>query len=174
MNLNNKIMIIDFDNTLITCDSLFFSFFTLVCKRRFFYLFNCFIILIFKGKLDLKKYLFINNLMTYKFTFNQKVINIFKSNDSMIVSASYDSYLKKVLKKIIKKDKIIGSNSFILKGKKKSIFLINKYGYKNFNYIGDSFSDIPVWRASYQPFTVRRLFFYRLFVPNLKHVDQVK
>ena len=174
MHLNNKIMIIDFDNTLITSDSLFSSFFTLVCKLRFFYLLNCFIILIFKGKLDLKKYLFINNLMTYKFNFNQKVINVFKSNDSMIVSASYDPYLKKVLKKFIKKDKIIGSSSFILKGNKKSIFLINRYGYKNFNYIGDSFSDIPVWRASDQPLTVRRLFFYRFFVPNLKHVDQVK
>ena len=173
MNLNNRIMIIDFDNTLITCDSLFSSIFTLICKRRFFYLFNCFIVLIFKGKLDLKKYLFFNNLMTYKFSFNQKVINVFESNESMIVSASYDSYLKKALKKIIKKDKIIGSSSFILKGEKKSIFLINKYGYKNFDYIGDSISDIHVWKAARNAYTVKRLGLYKLFVPHLKHIDEL-
>ena len=91
----------------------------------------------------------------------------------MFLSASYDSYLKKALKKIIKKDKIIGSSSFILKGEKKSIFLINKYGYKNFDYIGDSISDIHVWKAARNAYTVKRLGLYKLFVPHLKHIDEL-
>ena len=173
MNLKNKIMIIDFDNTLITTDSLFYTFYILAINFRISVLIRCLVILLLKGKLSLKRYMYETNLMILSYNFNSKVLGLFKKNNAVLVSASYEPFLKKVLRKRINSKKIIGSRSYILKGRRKATFISNNYGYKNFNYIGDSFSDISCWLASYQPYTVRRLYLYKFFVPNLKHINEI-
>ena len=163
-------LVIDFDKTLSEDDLLIKSFFALTLAKKIYVI----IFILTRGRLFLKKYFFYNNLMTQKVNFNKEIIKLAISHNAFIVSGSLDVFLKKLLKDMIPKNKIFGSQETNLTGKQKRKFLIAKFGYKKFNYIGDSFSDISVWRESYQPYTVRRLFIYRLFISNLKHINEIK
>lgn len=166
---NSKFLIIDFDKTLIDNDSLYDSIFRLKITT----LFKVFVIFLFKGKLALKIFLYKNNLMKYPTYFNHEILIALKANNSFVASASYEPYLKTVLLNVLDQKKIYGSVLYNLKGKRKADFLVNKFGYKNFDYIGDSFSDIYVWKAARNSYTVKRLPLYRLFVPNLKSANDL-
>lgn len=52
-------------------------------------------------------------------------------------------------------DAVYGSNGMVnLKGQAKAGFLVGLLGNGNFDYIGDSFSDLPVWRAARAAYVV--------------------
>ena len=163
--------VIDFDQTLIFKDSLIES----IKSIRLKIFLNAFKIYLLGGSLELKKFIFNNGLMKYDLKINKKIFSILKkSNRNIIVSAAYQPYLNIFFRMSLSKNRIIGSSILNLKSKSKANYLISRYGFKGFNYIGDSFSDIPVWRSSFQPYTVRRLFIYKFFVPNIKHADEIK
>lgn len=163
-------LIIDFDKTLIKGDSLLKSYLRLDLKKKILLVYFFFK----RGKVDLKKYLWKNNLMTSNLEFNSNILQLAVIRKAFIVSGSIDQYVKKVLCDFVPPNRIFGTKYLNLTGNNKKKFLIKKFGYKKFDYIGDSFSDICVWNAARKAYTVKRLWLYKFFVPYLKHVDEIK
>jgi len=73
----------------------------------------------------------------------------------IIVSASPDFFVKRVLKNITLFDEIHGSQEINLKGKKKLAYIVEKWGNK-FDYIGDSRVDIPIFKACKNAFKLTK------------------
>ena len=163
-------LIIDFDKTLIKDDSLFKSYLRLELKKKLLLLF----FIIKNGKVDLKKYLWKNNLMTLNVEFNSNLLDLAVTRKAYIVSGSIDQYLKQLLYDFVPTNRIFGTKKLNLIGSNKKNFLVKKFGYKKFDYIGDSFSDICVWKAARKAYAVKRVWLYKFFVPSLKHVDEIK
>ena len=162
-------LVFDFDKTLSRDDSLIKSLRALSVSKKIYAIF----LLALYGRLSLKRYLFYNNLMLSEVVYNSKLLELVISRNGVIVSGSLDKYLKRLLSKIIPEERIFGTTKINLIGRNKKKFLEDKYGYKKFDYIGDSFSDIHVWKASRNSYTVKRLRLYRLFVPNLKSANDL-
>lgn len=118
-------------------------------------------ILLIKGKCFLKRRLsekfgkFIKNL-----PFNSDVISYIqkrKKSGSKIwlVTACDEQLAKSIAEKTGLFDGIYGSSESInLKGEKKADFCESTFGVGNFDYIGDSLADLPVWEKSSTPVIV--------------------
>lgn len=167
--MKNIPIVIDFDKTLSRDDSLIKSLRALSPTKKMY----AFFLMVLCGRLSLKRYLFLNNLMVSEVVYNRKILKLAISRNAVIVSGSLDKYLKRLLSKIIPEERIFGTTKINLIGRNKKKFLEDKYGYKNFDYIGDSFSDIHVWKAARKSYTVKRLRLYRLFVPHLKSTNDL-
>ena len=113
------VLIIDFDKTLSSDDSLIKSFKALSALKKIHVIFLAAIL----GKVSLKKYLFHNNLMTINISYNMKILKLAISRNAVIVSGSYDKYLKKLLSKIIPEERIFGTTKINLIGRNKKKFL---------------------------------------------------
>lgn len=90
---------------------------------------------------------------------NPEVIRLlteFRNEDRKIylVSASENEFVCSLGTKLFQFDGIIGSIDVNLKGISKAKLLVEKFGTKNFEYIGDSFSDLHVWREACSGFAV--------------------
>ena len=162
-------LVVDFDKTLSRDDSLIKSLRALSVSKKIYAIF----LMALCGRLSLKRYLFYNNLMVSEVVYNSKLLELVISRNGVIVSGSLDKYLKRLLSKIIPEERIFGTTKINLTGRNKKKFLEDKYGYKKFDYIGDSFSDIYVWKAARNSYTVKRLRLYRVFVPNLKSANDL-
>lgn len=165
----NVPLVIDFDKTLFKGDSLIKSFLAFNVKKKILIS----LLLMIHGKVYLKKYLWQNNFMILKIEFNSDLLQLAVSKKAFIVSGALDQYVKSVLLDFIPQKKIFGTKRINLTGSNKMKFLVKKFGYKKFDYIGDSFSDIHVWKAARNSYTVKRLRLYRLFVPNLKSANDL-
>lgn len=163
-------LVFDFDKTLIKEDSLFKSILILGIRQKVL----IFLMLVFYGKVYLKKYLWKNNFMNFNLELNSNFLKLAYARDAYIVSGALDQFVKQALFRHLPQNRIFGTKNHNLVGGNKKKFLVKKFGYKNFDYIGDSFSDICIWRSARKSYTVKRLWLYKFFVPNLKHVDEFK
>jgi hypothetical protein len=76
-------------------------------------------------------------------------------NYVILVSATPEFFLKKILKSITIFDEIYGSVDVNLKGKNKLDFIQKKWG-ENFDYIGDSNDDLPIFHGSRNAFKITK------------------
>jgi len=161
-----KNLIIDFDNTLAFQYSLLIAFLKIP-----FYL-NIYVLILFPfNKVFVKKFLYEKGYMPKQLKFNDKIMALAQKENAFIISGSYEKYLLQILNKKIKKNRIIGTSSINLTGANKCKFILSKFGSGNYDYIGDSFSDIKIWKYAKNPYTVKRYFLYKLFIKNLKKIE---
>lgn len=150
---------VDLDGTLIRSDSLWELILRALRHNPFYLLLTP--ILLIKGKCFLKRRLsekfgkFIKNL-----PFNSNVISYIKKRKKSgskiwLVTACDEQIAKSIAEKTGLFDGIHGSSENInLKGEKKAAFCESTFGTGNFDYIGDSLADMPVWRKSSTPIIV--------------------
>lgn len=150
---------VDLDGTLIRSDSLWELILRALRHNPFYILLIP--ILLMKGKCLLKQRLsekfgkFIKNL-----PFNSDVISYIvkrkKSGDKIwLVTACNEHLAKSIAEKTELFDGIYGSSESInLRGEKKAAFCESTFGVGNFDYIGDSLADFPVWEKSSTPIIV--------------------
>ena len=153
MNKSNIPLIIDLDGTLTKSDTLLIS----INKSLSHNFLNVFKILFYllRGKKIMKKFLSINYLVDPReIKYNKTIIdliNIEKKNKREIIlcSASNINQLKLISNYLQCFDKVYGSDEFVnLKGRKKLNLLLKLYGKEGFDYIGNDFSDICIWKNS--------------------------
>tara|TARA_Y100000768_G_scaffold382146_1_gene361985 strand:+ start:31 stop:1350 length:1320 start_codon:yes stop_codon:yes gene_type:complete len=78
-----------------------------------------------------------------------------KGRKIILCSGANVETLKKISDYLKIFDEVYGSNEKInLTGNNKATFLVNKFGYKKYDYIGDNKKDIPVWDNSENIYTV--------------------
>jgi len=148
---NNHIpLIVDLDGTLIKNDTLIESIVKSINKKFV----NLFLIIIFFfNKKKLKIFLNDYKLDINEIYYNKKVIDIIDQNfgerEIILCTGSSNAQSQVVFNSFKKFDKFYSSSKKInLVGKSKSNFLIEKFGKNNFDYIGNSFADIHVWKNS--------------------------
>jgi phosphoserine phosphatase len=71
----------------------------------------------------------------------------------VLVSASPDFFIKKILSQVTYFDEIHGSADINLKGRKKLQFIQDNYG-SEFDYLGDSNADIPIFKNCKNAFKI--------------------
>lgn len=150
---------VDLDGTLIRSDSLWELILRALRHNPLYILLIP--ILLLKGKCFLKRRLsekfgkFIKNL-----PFNSDVISYIvkrkKSGDKIWLVTACDRQLaKSIAEKTGLFDGIYGSSESInLRGERKAAFCESTFGVGNFDYIGDSLADLPVWEKSSTPVIV--------------------
>ena len=148
--LHNRPLVIDLDNTLVSIDTLFEATVSFIKKR----ILNFFLIIkwILKGKLYFKnKLIKFEKIEPEKIPYNSKVISLLKESKSsgkeiILCSGAHEVQVKLIADYLDIFDNYYGSDKNInLTGKNKAEFLENKYGKGNFDYVGDSHKDLPVW-----------------------------
>lgn len=154
-----KILVIDLDGTLIRTDMLCESFWNAFGRdfRTLFYLLSK----IPKGKAAVKSYLAQASTLDPEFLpYNEEVLQRIrdhrkKGGKAVLVTAADTSLANKISKHLGVFDEVYGSSSTCnLKGATKADFLATKFGEGNFCYVGDSRSDLAVWRVAGKIITV--------------------
>lgn len=152
-SINKEILVVDLDGTLLNSDILHESFWSAFSLDSLSFLKSLFYL--FKGKAKLKEYLYTaSNIDVKSLPYNKVVIRYianFKNSGGRVVlaTASNEKFAKKIADHLGFFDEVYGSNSLInLKGEIKAKFLVNKFGEKNFIYIGDSRADLAIWRRA--------------------------
>ena len=148
----------DLDGTLINSDLLHESFWS-AFSSNWKIPFKCMHWLI-AGKTYLKKKLFENSdIDVNSLPYNKTVIDYVrnsrqKGNRTVLITASNQKLAEKIAAHLGLFDEVYGSSlQHNLKGKYKARFLCEKYGEGNFDYIGDSLADLPVWRKAKKAIT---------------------
>ncbi len=152
--MNNSVpLCVDLDHTLVKTDLLHETFVNSVKKNPLNIIFT--ILWLFKGRSYLKKKLFeISDVKIEDLPLNTEVAEFCKEESEKgrqvyLVSASSEKIIDQFLKKYsFFNDGWGSSESHNLKGKNKASFLVEKFGEKGFDYIGDSRADIPVWKSA--------------------------
>lgn len=155
MTHSERPLIIDLDGTLIHADMFYESAMRLLRDKPHFVLAIPF--WLFGGKALLKKKLalHVNNDIT-SLPFNQKLIGWLQSQKDLgrklvLCTASDTSIAKMIANHLKIFDEVIASEGIVnLAGKNKANALIEKYGEKNFDYVGNSSADLLVWEKSKQ------------------------
>ncbi|QWC98990.1 UbiA family prenyltransferase [Polynucleobacter paneuropaeus] len=151
--MNNSIpLAVDLDGTLIQGDLFFESILSLIKQNplHVFYI----VVWIFGGIAYLKKRVaLIADINLTLIQYNQDLIKFLlekKKNTKLILcSGSDELFLNKINDHLKIFDEVIGSNGKInLTGINKAKYLIEKYGHKGYQYIGNSSIDFPVWRGA--------------------------
>ena len=152
-------LVVDLDLTLIANDTLIMSI-ILKIKSKLIYFFKMFFWLL-NGKAYFKSRVTKGiELAPDSLSYRKEVIDFILSEKSkgrkiILCSGANVETLKKISDYLNIFDEVYGSNEKInLTGYKKANFLVNKFGYKKFDYIGDSKKDIPVWDNSDNIYTV--------------------
>ena len=154
-----KTLVVDLDNTLIHTDILYETFWDAFSRdwkipiKSIFWL--------AKGKAYLKEKLYNHsNLNVKNLPYNKKVINLIKQYKKskgyiVLATASNHQLAKKIAKYLNLFDEVKGSTKKLnLKDKQKAKYLKSRFGFKNFDYIGDSIVDLPVWKNSRKAFII--------------------
>lgn len=149
----HKILVCDLDGTLIKTDILLESILILIRNKPLF----LFILPIWllSSRSKFKSQIFSHtNIKVELLPYNQDVINFLKNEKAkgrklILATASFSEIAIQVSDYLGIFDQVFGSNDKInLKSTNKANLLIEKFGDKNFDYIGDSKADINVWKAS--------------------------
>lgn len=172
------VCVVDFDNTYFKNDFFKERFFRKLIFNPFYFLFHLFIK---KRSLVEIKFLLLNELsISYdcQFLVNQPVhqwmlANMHHYDKMVVVSASPDFFVKKLLAPLQIFDEIHGSTNRNLKGKEKLQFIVDHYG-NNFDYIGDSAVDEFIFSAARKAIRVKEIaasssplpLYLRLIRPN--------
>ena len=175
--MNNKNLFVDLDGTLIKSDILYESLLNYFSKDTFAF-FKCLYVFLFHGGiLALKKYLYDKSEISFStLPLNNRVleyIEIWKKNNKgkvILISASDERILVSINKRINIFDNVHGSVERNLKGKEKLKKIIDIYG-MYFDYIGNSFDDICIWKKSQQRVVVNSSIFLRCLLgyKKIKH-----
>jgi hypothetical protein len=148
----NKYCIIDFDGTFLKNDFFEEIFFKTLILNPMYLIIHFFIKR--KGILELKNNLLKNYFIHYDINFliNKIVLQWINDNKStykklILVSATPDFFVKRILKNISCFDEIYGSINTNLKGDEKLNFIINNLN-NSFDYVGNSKDDIPIFKKA--------------------------
>jgi len=149
-----KPLVIDLDGTLIHGDLLFESILGVIKQNPLNILLIAYWIFSFKRKAILKrKIAIISKIDISKINYNQELIYFIKERKKtrtiILCSGTDQIFLEKINEYIGLFDQVIGSNGQLnLVGKNKENCLVEKYGYKGYDYVGNSIADLPVWKSS--------------------------
>ena len=148
-----KILIVDLDGTLIKSDMLFETFWSSVSNNLIKTLISIFNL--YKGKAYFKKCLAeISNVDIKLLPYNKQVINYINLQKSKgfkiaLVTANNADIAIKISDYLNLFDEVHGSSRKInLKGINKANFQNERYGKKNYDYLGNSYYDMQIWRDS--------------------------
>jgi len=152
INTEKRALIVDLDGTFIKSDLLVESFLKLL-KLNFLKAVKS-LLYIPKGLSNFKNYIAKEvDLNIESIPKNKEVLDLIKTRDSYLVTASNEKYAKQIHQSTNIFIKSFGSSSDLnLKGKNKLIFL--KKEFTEFDYIGDSKADFPILLESNTAFTV--------------------
>ena len=180
---NKMILAVDLDGTLINTDILYESFWSSLSRdwKTIIVLFTT----LLKGKLFLKNSLKnTSKIDITKLPYNYDVIKYIKQMRSkgfqvVLITASHQFFADEISNHLNLFDYSFGSNKFVnLKGKNKAKFLIEKFGNKGFDYIGNSISDLEVWKVSKKAITCNASNSLKLKLEkinlNYKHLNTIK
>lgn len=149
--MHEKVLIVDMDNSILKTD-LFYEMLFKFLKSNLFNIFKLIYLLVRTNKLYLKNYLAnLYPLDISKIPINESVYSWIKNNKKkytkvILCSGSPFSLVRKIANQIKIIDDCYGSTEKInLIGINKVEFLREK-GIINFDYIGDSIRDIPLWK----------------------------
>jgi 4-hydroxybenzoate polyprenyltransferase len=167
-------LIIDLDGTLIKTDLLIESAIGLI-KKNPFYIFLL-ILWLLKGRANLKNQIASRidlrvNLLPYR----SKIIEIIQSypGKKVLATASNYKYAKAVAEHLGIFDEFIASDAINnLKGKQKAKIIIEKFG-TDFEYIGDSEADIPIWQQAQRGFVINPNNHLKKKISKLKNISVI-
>ena len=154
-NTNQTTLVIDLDGTLIKTDILIETTINLL-KKNPFYVFYIFFWLI-QGKANLKNQIAqrvdINaSLLPYRACLIEKIKE--HPGKKILATATHYKYATEIANYLGIFDEVLASDQNCnLKSLKKAEILKSKFG-NNFDYIGDSSSDIPVWKEAQKAYIV--------------------
>ena len=166
-------LIVDLDHTLIDTDLLFLSSLGVLTKSP--WLIGHYFFWLWKGKGYLKDQLVRRfEINIPELPYNESVISYIvqrKKDGSKIIlaTASHKNYAFAVAKHLKIFDDVMASNKdFNLSSHNKAETLVNRFGEKNFDYIGDHMRDIPVWEVSHLSIIVNAT---NRIITNTKHLN---
>ena len=146
-------LIVDLDHTLIDTDLLFLSSLGVLTKSP--WLIGHYFFWLWKGKGYLKDQLVRRfEINIPELPYNESVISYIvqrKKDGSKIIlaTASHKNYAFAVAKHLKIFDDVMASNKdFNLSSHNKADTLVERFGERNFDYMGDHMRDLPVWEAS--------------------------
>lgn len=146
-------LVVDLDGTFIKKDLLYEGF-KLIIRKNFLYIFSC-CIWILNGKVNLKNKLFKKiNIKSENIPVNEEVLHFIKKEKKdgrkiILATASLQSNAEEISRLYPFFDEVYGTNNDInLKGKNKLNLLLKLYGFKKFDYIGNSFSDLSYFNRA--------------------------
>ena len=154
-----NVLVIDLDETLTQSNMLHETFWSAFSKdwkipmKSLVWLLN--------GKANLKSNLSLSSDVNVKnLPYNKSVINYIKRHRkkggyTALVTASNEAIAKKIAKYLNLFDEVKGSTKKLnLKGNSKAKFLKKRFGFKNYDYMGDSLIDLPIWKNANKAITV--------------------
>lgn len=156
---NNVVLAVDLDETLTYTDTLYELLLIYIHKNPF----NFFLIFfwLLKGKAFLKSKLSENvNIDVTLLPYNNELINFLKKekkNNRKIIlcTAANKKLANSIAKHLNLFDDVIASNEEINNlGKIKKLKLIKKFGFKGYDYAGNSVDDLEVWSGAHQSIIV--------------------
>jgi len=166
-------LIVDLDHTLIDTDLLFLSSLGVLTKSP--WLIGHYFFWLWKGKGYLKDQLVRRfEINIPELPYNESVISYIvqrKKDGSKIIlaTASHKNYAFAVAKHLRIFDDVMASNKdFNLSSHNKAETLVNRFGEKNFDYMGDHMRDIPVWEVSHLSIIVNAT---NRIITNTKHLN---
>ena len=166
-------LIVDLDHTLIDTDLLFLSSLGVLTKSP--WLIGHYFFWLWKGKGYLKDQLVRRfEINIPELPYNESVISYIvqrKKDGSKIIlaTASHKNYAFAVAKHLMIFDDVMASNKdFNLSSHNKAETLVNRFGEKNFDYMGDHMRDIPVWEVSHLSIIVNAT---NRIITNTKHLN---
>ena len=173
MDNNTTPLIVDLDHTLIDTDLLFLSSLGVLTKSP--WLIGHYFFWLWKGKGYLKDQLVRRfEINIPELPYNESVISYImqrKKDGSKIIlaTASHKNYAFAVAKHLKFFDDVMASNKdFNLTSHNKAETLVNRFGEKNFDYMGDHMRDIPVWEVSHLSIIVNAT---NRIITNTKHLN---
>ncbi len=149
---NDVPLIVDLDGTLIKTDLLYEGFKALIRKNIFYFFSCCFWLL--RGRVNLKKEIFKKiYIPADSLPFNAEVVNFLEKefdNGRTIILATASLLPNGVeISKVYPLfTKVYGTENINLKGKNKLKLLIHLFGKGQFDYIGNSYSDLVIFASS--------------------------
>jgi len=153
MEASNVPLIVDLDHTLIDTDLLFLSSLGVLSKRP--WLIGHYLFWLFKGKGFLKDQLVRRfEINIPELPYNESVISYIMERKKegckiVLATASHKNYAFAVAKHLKIFDDVMATNkNFNLSGQNKADTLVDRFGEKNFDYMGDHMRDLPVWEVS--------------------------
>ena len=173
METNTTPLVVDLDHTLIETDLLFLSSLGVLVRRPWL-VFHYFFWL-FKGKGYLKDQLVKRfEINIPELPYNQSVISYILQRKKqgckiVLATASHKNYAFAVAKHLKLFDDVMASNrDFNLSSYNKAETLVERFGERNFDYIGDHMRDLPIWEVSKLSIIVNAT---NQIISNTKHLN---
>jgi 4-hydroxybenzoate polyprenyltransferase len=172
-------LIVDLDGSLLRSDILY-ELILLLIKKKPYALFLIILWLLKGGKANVKKKLNrYSKLDLTSLPYNSKIINYLKKKKKIgykliLCTATYISIAKSINSHLKLFDEVYGTRgNKNLSGKNKANLLVNKFGKKKFDYIGNSKNDLEVWSKARDGIIVnasRKLINKAKKITNIKHI----